>query len=326
MRTNTLRDVFILLAAMVLFTFSGISQSEATLRAIFYHNAAYIDESPKLPVRLDGAVPVPGHPWLESRIFTVAPEDPPPSVNPMIEVITSIPPSYLFRPPGRIIPSPFEETRFTFRPTHREGFYSYSARWPRLFTPRDGRNTVVMTLVNRGRSLLFNTNFDLLYSIDQEIIEKPSMTQTMSVQLKPLKANLSIIVRLRCQSTEEMIVEMLGDKADPPAASHTSESVIWNVSNPPVGETLTFTVPAAVKNVSYPLRVWHVSGLLITASQPPKTLGSQSGTHVEFPNEFLPAEIDRVRYSISKKVTWRFEYADRTLVDIREIAELVPSK
>lgn len=314
---------FLVLGLVVCFSAMGLDQTEPTLRAIFYNNTSYIIEQPSLPITIDGAAPLSGYPWLEPRIFAIPP-DYPPEVNPTIEVNGSIPPSYLFRPPGRVIPSPFDEATFQFGPSNRRGAYQYVARWPRLSNARDARNTVVLTLINRGRNIVFNTNFDLSYSVDSETIEKPSGTQTILVHLTPLKTNLSIIVRLRSQSTEAVAVEMIGDKADPPPSSHTSESIIWNVTNPPVGKTLAFTAQAAVTNLAYPTGARHVPGLLITASEPPDMLGTASGTSVEFPQEFLPTDIRGVRYSVSKKATWRFEYVDRTLVDIREMTELAP--
>lgn len=297
------------------------AQADPNMRAIFFNNLALIIAEPQLPVSIDGTAQVSGHPWYESRIFAIPPDGPPPNLNPKIEVNSSIRPRDFLRPPGRIIPSPFESAAFRFRP--RSGRFNYASQWPSVSTPSDARNTVVLALVNRGASILFNTNFDLAYSVDGEIIDGPSGTQRATIELTPRKANLSVIIRLRSSSTDEAAVTMLAETADPPPSSRTPGSIIWNLANPTVDETRTFTAQVAVKNLAHPRQLHHIPDLLITASQAVEIVGTETASEVEFPSEFLPAKIESVRYSLSDEVTWRFERADRTLVDIREVTELV---
>ena len=107
MHTKRTCAVLAPLALMMVFPLSLVAQTPfPTLRAIFYHNVAHILLEPALPVVIDGATPVPGHPWYEARIF--GPAGPPLRLNPTIQLTTALLPARFLRLPGRIIPSPFD--------------------------------------------------------------------------------------------------------------------------------------------------------------------------------------------------------------------------
>jgi hypothetical protein len=294
------------------------------LRAIFYHNVAHILLQPQLPVVIDGATPVPAHPWFEARIF--GPAGPPLSLNPTIQITTALLPTRFLRPPGRIIPSPFDTGTVQFGPIP-DGAAVYTAQYPQLFTPRDARNTVDLTLVDRQQSLLVQTNFDLAFDVDAPVIAEAEGTQTATIQVTPRQPNLAIIVRLRSESTDQLDVQVQTETASPPPTSSTPTSLIWNISNPAVGEPLTFTAELSLQNVVAPTPVRHLPGLVITSSLAPQTVGTAVNTErVEFPSALLPAAFQHVSYAVSTPVDWNFETADRTLVDIRELTELVPER
>lgn len=321
MRNKLIRYVAAL-ACVGLLSASALGADGAPMRAIFFNNVALIIQDPELPICIDGLLRVAGHPWYEPRMFAPAP--PPQELNPRIEVSSSILPSNVLRPPGRIVPSPFDLATFSITPIGA-GTFAYASRWPEVFTPRDARNTVVLTLVNRAKSLLFRTNFDLDYSVDRDVVEDSTGTQTVTVQLTPRAANQAIIVRLRSEATRDADAQFVAGTADPPPSSQTSTSVIWSVTNPPVDETLMFTVQAEIRNFASPTAVRHTADLLVTASLPATVVGMAVGDTVTFPQAFLPEGINGVEYSISREANWNFEFADRTLVDIREVTELVPN-
>ncbi len=284
-KTKTLLS-FVALVGMGLALIRVSFSQSGRMRAIFFNNTAFIISEPKLPIEIDGTDPVSGHPWFESRIF--APPGPPPSLDPKIEVQTSIEPSNFLRPPGRTIPSPAETLSYSFASTSTPGVFRYRSQWPRIFTPRDGRNTVVLALVNRRKSVLFNTNFDLFFKVDQEVIEDASGTQTFTVRLTPRAPSLNIIVRVRSQATEQADVRFLAQTATPPPSSSTPTSLIWTPNNPPVGETLTFSAQASVQNFASPTAVRHIPDVLITASLAPQNVGTATGSSVQFPRAFCP--------------------------------------
>jgi hypothetical protein len=148
MRSKLTCAVWVPLALVLVFPLSLVAQTPLpTLQAIFYHNVAHILLEPRLPVDIDGARPVPAHPWFEARIF--GPAGPPLSLNPTIQLTTALLPTRFLRPPGRIIPSPFDTGTVQFGPTPDGGAAAYTAQYPQLFTPRDARNTVDLTLVDR---------------------------------------------------------------------------------------------------------------------------------------------------------------------------------
>jgi len=320
MKDKCIRSAIVLMCMGLLSPAFG-TEEPLTMHGVLFINVARIVQDPELPISIDGLAPVAGHPWYEARIS--AGTKPPPDLNPKIEVISSMPPSNLLRLPGRIIPSPYDLANFGFMPLDEKNF-AYTSQWPQLFTPRDGRNTVVLALVNRGKSLLFNTNFDLEYSLDQEIVIEPTGVQTATIQLTPREDNQMIIVRLRSEATEDADAQFVEGTAKPSPSSQQPTSVIWTVANPAVGETLTFTVQAEVSNYASPTSVRHVPGLVITASRAATLAGKASGDAVSFPREFLPVAISSLTYSLSQKANWDFQRADRTLVDIREVTELVP--
>jgi hypothetical protein len=301
---------------------SALGPDGAPMRAIFFNNVALVIQDPALPISIDGLLQTAGHPWYEPRMFAPAP--PPQDLNPRIEVCSSIEPSNVLRPPGRIVPSPFNLATFSITPVGA-GTFTFASQWAEVFTPRDARNTVVLTLVNRAKSLLFRTNFDLQYSVDRDVIEGSTGTQAATVLLTPRAADQTIIVRLRSESTQDADAQFVAGTADPPPSSQTSTSVIWSVTNPPINQTLTFTVQADVRNFASPTAVRHTADLLVTASLPATVVGMAVGDTVTFPQAFLPEGINRVEYSISREANWNFEFADRTLVDIREVTELVPN-
>jgi hypothetical protein len=294
-----------------------------TLRAIFYHNVAHILLEPELPVVIDGAAPVPAHPWYEARIF--GPAGPPQRLHPAIELTTALLSARFLRPPGRIIPSPFDLGTVQFGPTPDGSTAVYRAEYPELFTPRDERNTAVLTLVDRQQSLLLRTNFDLAFDVDAPVLAAAEGTQTVTMQVTPRQPNLVIVVRLRSESTDQLAVQVQAETASPPPTNSTATSLIWTLSNPPVGEPLTLTAAVALRNVVAPAPIRHFPGLVITSSLAPQTVGTADNTErVEFPSAWLPAAFQRVTYAVSAPVNWTFETADRTLVDIRELTELVP--
>jgi hypothetical protein len=321
MRTKLIRYAAALMWVSLLPAYA-LGADGAPMRAIFFNNVALIIQDPALPISIDGRLPTAGHPWYEPRMFAPAP--PPQDLNPRIEVCSSIEPSNVLRPPGRVVPSPFDLTTFTITPIGA-GTFAYASQWPEVFTPRDARNTVVLTLVNRAKSLLFRTNLDLQYSVDRDVIEESTGTQTITVRLTPRAANQAIIVRLRSERTQDADAQFVAGTADPPPSSQTSTSVIWNAANPPINQTLTFTVEAEVRNLASPTAVRHTPDLLVTASLPATVVGMAVGDTVTFPQAFLPEGINQVQYSISREANWNFEFADRTLVDIREVTELVPN-
>jgi hypothetical protein len=294
-----------------------------TLRAIFYHNVAHILLQPQLPIEIDGATPVPGHPWYEARIF--GPAGPPLRLHPTIELATTLLPARFLRPPGRIIPSPFDIGTVQFGPTSDGRAAVYTAEYPELFTPRDERNTAVLTLVDRQQSLLLRTNFDLAFDVDAPVLAEAEGTQTATMQVTPRQPNLVIVVRLRSESTDQLAVQVQAETASPPPTSSTPSSLIWTISNPAVGEPLTLTAEVALQNFVAPAPIRHLPGLVITSSLAPQTVGTAENTErVEFPSAWLPAAFQTVTYAVSAPVNWTFETADRTLVDIRELTELVP--
>lgn len=196
MRSKLTCAVWVPLALVLVFPLSLVAQTPLpTLRAIFYHNVAHILLEPRLPVDIDGATPVPAHPWFEARIF--GPAGPPLSLNPTIQLTTALLPTRFLRPPGRIIPSPFDTGTVQFGPTPDGGGAVYTAQYPQLFTPRDARNTVDLTLVDRQQSLLVATNFDLAFHVEGPVIAEAEGTQTATIQVTPRQPNLAIIVRLR---------------------------------------------------------------------------------------------------------------------------------
>jgi len=200
-----------------------------SVTGVLFVNSARLIQDPVLPITIDGLTPVAGHPWYEPRIS--AGTQPPPALPASIEVISEIAPSNFVRPPGRIIPSPYDEaTTFSFSPIDKQSF-DYLSRWPELFTPRDGRNTVVLALVNRARSLLFNTNFDLDYSLDQEIIGEPTGLQTTMIRVTARAENETIVIRLRAEATDDADSQFVDGSAVPPASSQTPTSVIgvWRI-------------------------------------------------------------------------------------------------
>jgi len=288
---------------------------------VLFINTARIIQDPVLPITIDGLTPVAGHPWYEPRIS--ASTQPPPALPASIEVISEIAPSNFLRPPGRIIPSPYDEATFSFLPIDKQTF-DYKSRWPELFTPRDSRNTVVLALVSRARSLLFNTNFDLDYSLDQEIIGEPTGLQTTMIRLTPRAENETIVIRLRAEATEDAASQFVDGSAIPPPSTQTPTSVIWGVANPAVGETLTFTVQGQVSNFATPTPVRHIPALVITSAFASKLVGDAVGDAVSFPAESLPIGIDAVNFALGQSATWAFLRSDRTLVDIREVTDLVP--
>src|SRR5262249_28113895 len=150
------------------------------IRAIFFNNRAVIVAEPEFPIQIEGDTRVAGHPWYESRMF--APAGPPPTLSPNIAVRTPIPPSDFLRPPGRTIPTPFNRASYSFAETSTAGIFGYQSRWAAIFTPRDGRSTVALTLIDRGNSIAFDTNFDLLFDVDQQVIENASGAQRFVVQ------------------------------------------------------------------------------------------------------------------------------------------------
>jgi hypothetical protein len=156
MTTKRTFTLLALLALLLVCPLRLVAQTPLpTLRAIFYHNVAHILLEPRLPVDIDGATPVPAHPWFEARIF--GPAGPPLSLNPTIQITTALLPTRFLRPPGRIIPSPFDTGTVQFGPTP-DAAAVYTAQYPQLFTPRDARNTVDLTLVDRQQSLLVQTD------------------------------------------------------------------------------------------------------------------------------------------------------------------------
>jgi hypothetical protein len=326
MRSKLTCAVWVPLALVLVFPLSLVAQTPLpTLRAIFYHNIAHILLEPRLPVDIDGATPVPAHPWFEARIFGSA--GPPLSLNPTIQLTTALLPTRFLRPPGRIIPSPFDTGTVQFGPTPDGGGAVYTAQYPQLFTPRDARNTVDLTLVDRQQSLLLQTNFDLAFDVDAPVLAEAEGTQTATIQVTPRQPNLAIIVRLRSESTDQLDVQVQPETASPPPTSSTSSSLIWNLSNPAVGEPLTLTAELSLQNVVVPTPIRHLPGLVITSSLAPQTVGTAVDTErVEFPSALLPAAFQHVSYAVSAPVNWTFETADRTLVDIRELTELVPER
>jgi hypothetical protein len=213
------------LALMMVFPLSLVAQTPfPTLRAIFYHNVAHILLEPALPVVIDGATPVPGHPWYEARIF--GPAGPPLRLNSTIQLTTALLPARFLRPPGRIIPSPFDIGTVQFGPTPDGRAAVYSAEYPELFTPRDERNTAVLTLVDRQQSLLLQTNFDLAFDVDAPVLAEAEGTQTATIQVTPRQPNLVIIVRLRSESTDQLAVQVQAETASPPPTSSTTSSLI----------------------------------------------------------------------------------------------------
>jgi hypothetical protein len=156
MTTKRTFTLLALLALLLVCPLRLVAQTPLpTLRAIFYHNVAHILLEPRLPVDIDGATPVPAHPWFEARIF--GPAGPPLSLNPTIQITTALLPTRFLRPPGRIIPSPFDTGTVHIGPTP-DAAAVYTAQYPQLFTPRDARNTVDLTLVDRQQSLLVQTD------------------------------------------------------------------------------------------------------------------------------------------------------------------------
>jgi hypothetical protein len=294
-----------------------------TLRAIFYHNVAHILLEPQLPVAIDGTAPVPAHPWYEARIF--GPAGPPQRLHPTIELTTALLSARFLRPPGRIIPSPFDLGTVQFGPTPDGRAAVYTAEYPELFTPRDERNTAVLTLVDRQQSLLVRTNFDLAFDVDAPVLAEAEGTQTVTMQVTPRQPNLVIVVRLRSESTDQLAVQVQAETASPPPTNSTSTSLIWTISNPAVGEPRRLTAAVLLQNFVAPAPIRHLPGLVITGSPAPQTVGTADNTErVEFPSAWLPAAFQAVTYAVSAPVNWTFETADRTLVDIRELTELVP--
>ena len=107
MHTKRTCAVVALLTLVLVFPLGLVAQTTLpTLRAIFYHNVAHILLQPQLPVVIDGATPVPAHPWYEARIF--GPAGPALRLHPTIELTTALLSARFLRPPGRIIPSPFD--------------------------------------------------------------------------------------------------------------------------------------------------------------------------------------------------------------------------
>ena len=319
MKYSIIRSTAVLMCVGLLSTsFAG---EPLTVTGVLFVNSARIIQDPVLPITIDGLTPVAGHPWYEPRIS--AGTQPPPALPASIEVISQIAPSNFLRPPGRIIPSPYDEATFSFSPIDKQTF-DYLSRWPELFTPRDGRNTVVLALVNRARSLLFNTNFDLDYSLDQEIIQERTGLQTTMIRLTPRVENETIVIRLRAEATDDADSQFVDGSAIPAPSFQTPTSVIWGVGNPAVGETLTFTVQGQVSNFAAPTPVRHIPALVITSSFASKLVGDAVGDAVSFPAESLPIGIDAVNFSLGQSATWAFLRSDRTLVDIREVTDLVP--
>jgi hypothetical protein len=250
---------------------------------------------------------------------------PPQRLHPIIELTTALLSARFLRPPGRIIPSPFDLGTVQFGPTPDGSTAVYRAEYPELFTPRDERNTAVLTLVDRQQSLLLRTNFDLAFDVDAPVLAAAEGTQTVTMQVTPRQPNLVIVVRLRSESTDQLAVQVQAETASPPPTNSTATSLIWTLSNPPVGEPLTLTAAVALRNVVAPAPIRHFPGLVITSSLAPQTVGTADNTErVEFPSAWLPAAFQRVTYAVSAPVNWTFETADRTLVDIRELTELVP--
>ncbi len=321
MKNKILPSAAVLVCMSLLYPASPNAGEPLNLVAVLFNNVARIVQDPILPVRIDGLAPVPGYAWYEPRISLVS--GPPQDLNPRIEVSSSIAPSNFLRPPGRVIPSPYDLATFSIT-SPEAGNFAYASQWAQLFAPRDARNTVVLALVSRGDSLLFSTNFDLQYSLDPEVIQESMGIQTVTIQLTPRADNQQIIVRLRSQATRQADPQFVAGTASPPPSSQTSTSVIWNMTNPAVGKTLTFTVQDEIRNFASPTGVRYVPSLTITSSPGGKGVGTAVGDTVTFPKEFLPEGIDRVQYSVSQVANWILSRADRTLVDIREVTELVP--
>ena len=85
------------------------------------------------------------------------------------------------------------------------------------------------------------------------------------------------------------------------------------------------TAEVSLRNLVAPAPIRHLPGLVITGSLAPQTVETAENTErVEFPSAWLPAAFQTVTYAVSAPVNWNFETADRTLVDIRELTELVP--
>ena len=63
---------------------------------------------------------------------------------------------------------------------------------------------------------------------------------------------------------------------------------------------------------------------MITSSFASELVGDAVGDAVSFPAESLPIGIGAVNFSLGQSATWAFARADRTLVDIREVTDLVP--
>jgi hypothetical protein len=324
MHTKRTCAVGALLTLVLVFPLGLVAQTTLpTLRAIFYHNVAHILLQPHLPVVIDGATPVPAHPWYEARIF--GPAGPALRLHPTIELTTALLSARFLRPPGRIIPSPFDLGTVQFGPTPDGRAAVYTAEYPELFTPRDERNTAVLTLVDRQQSLLVRTNFDLAFDVDAPVLAAAEGTQTVTIEVTPRRPNLIIVVRLRSESTDQLAVQVQAETASPPPTNSTSTSLIWTLSNPAVGEPLTLTAEVALQNFVAPAPIRHLPGLVITGSLAPQTVGTaENSERVEFPSAWLPAAFERVTYAVSAPVNWTFETADRTLVDIRELTELVP--
>ena len=326
MKPKLTRGLVVLLALVLAFPLGLTAQTTLpTLRAIFYHNVAHILLEPRLPVVIDGATPVPAHPWYEARIF--GPAGPPQRLHPTIELTTALLSARFLRPPGRLIPSPFDLGTVQFGPTPDGDAAVYRAEYPELFTPRDERNTAVLTLVDRQQSLLLRTNFDLAFDVDAPVLAAAEGTQTVTIRVTPRRPNLVIVARLRSEATDQLAVQVQAETASPPPTNSTATSLIWTLSNPAVGEPLTLTAAVALRNVVAPAPIRHVPGVVITSSLAPQTVGTAENTErVEFPSAWLPAAFQRVSYAVSAPVNWTFETADRTLVDIRELTELVPEQ
>lgn len=290
-------------------------------RGVFFNNVAHIVQEPSLPIHIDGLGLIAGHPWYEARISLVSGASD--NLSPGIEVTSSIAPANFLRPPGRLIPSPYDDATFRFTSLDPVTFF-YASQWPQLFTPRDGRNTVVLTLVNRGQSALFQANFDFDYSVDQKVMTEPKGVQTANIQITPRIENQTIILRVRSEATREIDAQFVAGTADPSPGSQTPTSVIWTISNPAVGKALAFTVQEVVHNFVSPARVRYAPGVVVTSSVSGSTVGTDVGDSVTFPKASLPEGIGSVRYSLSRAANWTFDQADRTLLDIREVTELLP--
>lgn len=315
---NTLAAALSMCISLLSSAFAG---EPLSVHGVLYLNSAHILQDPVLPISIDGLSAVPAHPWYEPRIS--AGSSPPPGLKASIEVVSAIAPSNFLRLPGRIIPSPYDEASFSFSRFDQKTF-DYVSQWPELFTPRDGRNTVVLTLINRAKSLLINTNFDLNYSVDQEIFSDPTALQTATVLVTPRADGETIIVRLRAEATDDADPEFIPGSASPPPGNQTATSVIWTLSNPAANETLTFTVQAQVTSFVSPTSVRHIPGLVITSAFGSELVGEAVGDTVSFPADSLPEGISSVTYSLGQSANWDFQRADRTLVDIREVTDLVP--